>query len=235
MTVPRRFQANRGDVRVFRRSHPLGYIVRQLPLRLEALARELQCSPGASVLDYGCAELPYRHFFAESVEYLAADLPGNPHATLAINPDGTVPVPDASVDAVLSTQVLEHVEDPRLYLTECHRVLRPGGRMLLSTHGFMPYHPDPVDLWRWTSAGLREEVSRAGLDVVRFEGIMGLTATGLHFLQEGLFTRIPARLQPLFAFVMQSLVAFADRREPARSRERNALVFAVVAEKPASA
>jgi hypothetical protein len=107
--------------------------------------------------------------------------------------------------------------------------------MLLSTHGFMPYHPDPVDLWRWTSAGLREEVSRAGLDVVRFEGIMGLTATGLHFLQEGLFTRIPARLQPLFAFVMQSLVAFADRREPARSRERNALVFAVVAEKPASA
>ena len=31
---------------------------------------------------------------------------------------------------------------------------RPGGRVLLSTHGAMVYHPNPVDLWRWTGAGL---------------------------------------------------------------------------------
>ena len=34
------------------------------------------------------------------------------------------------------------------------RVTRPGGRVLLSTHGAMVYHPNPVDLWRWTRAGL---------------------------------------------------------------------------------
>ncbi len=33
-------------------------------------------------------------------------------------------------------------------------MLRPGGRVLLSTHGTMVYHPNPVDLWRWTGAGL---------------------------------------------------------------------------------
>ncbi len=60
---------------------------------------------------------------------------------------------------MLSTQVLEHVTDPRLYLAECHRVLRPGGPLLLSTHGIMVYHPDPVDYWRWTGAGLQRAVT----------------------------------------------------------------------------
>ena len=210
----------------------MAYIIRELPARLEALSRDLNCPSDGRVLDYGCADLPYRGFFADTVEYLAADLEGNPDATLVLNPDGTVPVADDSVDAVLSTQVLEHVADPALYLSECRRVLRPGGRMLLSTHGFMVYHPDPVDLWRWTSAGLREAVERAGLRVVRFEGIMGLSASGLQFFQDGFLFRIPAALRRPFAYVMQRAIALVDRHEPPESRDMNALVFALVAEKP---
>jgi SAM-dependent methyltransferase len=229
------FQPNRGDVRAPRGSHPLAYIIRELPVRLEALSRDLHCPSEGRVLDYGCADTPYRHFFPASVEYLAADLPGNPDATLVLNSDGTVPVGDASVDVVLSTQVLEHVAEPALYLTECHRVLRPGGRMLLSTHGFMVYHPDPVDLWRWTSAGLREVVERAGLNVVRFEGIMGLRASGLQLFQDGVLYRVPTRLRGAFAYAMQRAIAFVDRHEPPDSRNINALVFALVAEKPEEA
>jgi SAM-dependent methyltransferase len=231
------FERNRGDVRAPRRSHPLAYIIRELPARLEELSQDLHCPPEGRVLDYGCADTPYRHFFPATVDYLAADLTGNPNASLVLNADGTVPVPDESVDVVLSTQVLEHVADPALYLSECHRVLRPGGRMLLSTHGFMVYHPDPVDLWRWTSAGLREVVQRAGLKVVRFEGIMGLRASGLQLFQDGLLYRVPTRLRGPLAYVMQRAIAFVDRREPSDSRDVNALVFGLVAERaePASA
>jgi SAM-dependent methyltransferase len=226
------FERNRGDVRVFRRSNRLAYIIHELPRRLEDLSRDLHCPSDGRVLDYGCADMPYRRFFPPSVQYLAADLPGNLEATIMIDADGTVPVDDVSVDAVLSTQVLEHVADPALYLRECARVLRPGGRLLLSTHGFMVYHPDPVDFWRWTSAGLREEVSRAGLDVVRFEGIMGLSATGLQLFQDAIMYRVSARLHPAIAFVTQSLIALVDRGEPASTRDTNALVFGLVAEKP---
>ena len=233
MTVPQ-YQPDRGDVRVFRRSNRLAYIIRQLPARLEVLAQDLRCPADGRVLDYGCADVPYRRFFPDSVEYLAADLPGNPEATVTINPDGTLPLEDHCVDAALSTQVLEHVTDPGLYLNECARVLRPSGRLLLSTHGFMVYHPDPVDFWRWTSAGLREAVERAGLRVVRLEGIMGLGATGLQFVQDAFIYRLPRRARPVLAYIMQSAIAAVDRRESPEEREKNALVFALVAEKPIS-
>ena len=232
MAGTRTFQPDRGDVRRFRRSNRLAYIVRELPASLERLAADLHCPADGRVLDYGCADVPYRHFFPASVEYLAADLPGNPDGTVEIQPDGTVPVADGTVDVVLSTQVLEHVADPALYLRECLRVLRTGGRMLLSTHGFMVYHPDPVDLWRWTCEGLEQAVMSAGFRIVRFEGMMGLPATGLQFLQDGLLPRVPSRARPIFIATMQTMIAAVDRREPAERRDQNALVFALVAEKP---
>jgi SAM-dependent methyltransferase len=229
---PLRFASDRSNLRSVPPWHPLAYIVRELPRRLARLSADLNCPPDGKVLDYGCAESPYRRFFPPGVDYIAADLPGNPDATTAINDDGTVPVPDASVHAVVSTQVLEHVIDPELYLSECCRVLRPGGRLLLSTHGVMVYHPDPDDYWRWTCAGLRHAVDRAGLSLVRLEGIMGVTASGLQLLQDGIYLRLPKVLRPVVALLFQTLIAIVDRFEPPASRDLNALVFALIAVKP---
>jgi len=229
----RRFSENRPpDLRRTPPWHRLAYIVRRLPAELEALAGELEVGPAGRVLDFGCADLAYRRFFPAGVEYVGADLAGNPMAMLEIASDGTLTAPDASFDAVLSTQVLEHAEDPEVHLAECARVLRPGGRLLLSTHGLMIWHPDPVDLWRWTSQGLPLVVERAGLDVIRFEGIMGLTATGVQMTQDGLLARLPRRLHGALALVFQTLAALADRLDGRESRRMNALVFALVASKP---
>jgi len=225
-------QVDRGAVRRSPAWHPLAHIIRILPRWLEELAGDLDSSPGMRVLDYGCADTPYRRFFQADAEYLAADLPGNPQATLDIEPDGGVSVEDASVDVVLSTQVLEHVSDPQAYLAECTRVLRPGGQLLLSTHGIMVYHPDPDDYWRWTCAGLRRAVESAGLEVQRFEGVMGLGASGLQLFQDAVYGRLPRRLRPPFAFVLQRAIALVDRLERRESKRMNALVFGLVARRP---
>jgi len=223
---------SRGDLRGARPWHRLAYTIRALPRALEPLARRLEVGPGDRVLDYGCADAPYRDFFPAQAEYVGADLPGNPRAAVQIAPDGGLPVEDGSFDAVLSTQVLEHVEDPARHLAECRRVLRPGGRLLLSTHGLMVWHPDPVDHWRWTCTGLRKVVEDAGLEVVELEGIVGLAATGLQLLQDAIYWRAPAPLRPPVALVLQALVALADRLEPRAGKDMNAMVFAVVARRP---
>lgn len=51
----------------------------------------------------------------------------------AIDLDGGLPLPDSSVDLAYSVEVLEHLEDQFAYLREVHRVLRPGGRFVVTT------------------------------------------------------------------------------------------------------
>ena len=114
------------------------------------------------LLDVGCGEMPYRPLFEPHAgEIVGMDTWDNPRAALhgAIE---AIPAPDASFDVVLCAQVLEHVDDPARGIRELHRVTRPGGRVLLSTHGTMVYHPNPVDLWRWTGAGLERLFSANG-------------------------------------------------------------------------
>jgi SAM-dependent methyltransferase len=127
----------------------VGYAVRK-PL-LEWLTG--QPFAGARVLDVGCGDRPYEALLAGAATVVGFDVPGNPHADVHGSIDA-IPVEDASFDVVLCLQVLEHVPEPAAAVRELRRVVKPGGRVLLSTHGVYPFHPNPDDLWRWTSTGL---------------------------------------------------------------------------------
>ncbi len=52
-----------------------------------------------------------------------------------------LPVADGSVDVVVNLQVIEHLWDQEQFLGECHRVLRPGGRLLISTPNRITFSP----------------------------------------------------------------------------------------------
>lgn len=209
------------------------HIAVSLRRTITRLAGRLEVPDDGAVLDHGCADKPYRGLFPEGVRFVGADLAGNPDAELEISGDGALAAGDEEFDAVLSTQVLEHATDPATHLAESFRVLRPGGRMLLSTHGIMIYHPDPVDLWRWTAAGLRRIVEDAGFEVEHFEGMMGLAPTGLQLFQDSVYYRLSRPgARNAWARLMQSLIARADRFEGPGAARDNALVFALIARKP---
>ena len=55
----------------------------------------------------------------------------------------SIPVADGSFDAVLCTEVFEHLPDPQRALQELARVLKPGGRMMLTAPFRSLYHQDP--------------------------------------------------------------------------------------------
>ncbi len=170
------------------------------------LRREGAASTGLRVLDVGCGSKPYRPFFAGAAEYVGLDVPGNPDADV----HGFVedmPLENASFDLVLCIQVLEHVEDPAAAVRELHRVTKPGGRVLASTHGVMVYHPNPNDYWRWTHTGLGRLFATNGdwssLDVTpgagSASGLGLLLARFIHLLAKR--WRAPSVARPVIAAV----------------------------------
>jgi SAM-dependent methyltransferase len=230
-----RMRFNRDSRAWLRSSRPwdrLAYINRILPAAIEREATQLNLAPGDRVLDFGCADAHYRSIFAPGIRYVGADIAGNAAADVEVNEAGRLPLEDESFDGILSTQVLEHVANPSRYLDECFRMLRPRGRLLLSTHGIMVLHPDPIDYWRWTSDGLRHQIHESGLRVVSFEGVMGLSATGIQLFQDATWGHLPRLLRTPYALFLQTLIAICDRLQSDRSRRYNALVYLVVAEKP---
>lgn len=117
------------------------------------------------LLDVGCGQKPYNRLF-EVDEYvgLEIDTPENRVLKQADHYyDGTrFPFPDASFDGVLCNQVLEHVFEPTAFLSEIHRVLRPGGRLLLTVPFVWDEHEQPCDYARYTSFGLRHLLEGGG-------------------------------------------------------------------------
>ncbi|MGH7859514.1 MAG: class I SAM-dependent methyltransferase [Candidatus Binatia bacterium] len=186
------------------------------------------------LIDAGCGDSPYRPLLESHVgEYLACDLPGNPNAQIEFDTEGRLPLPASAADIVLSSQVLEHVPDPSVYLNELRRLLKANGLLVLSTHGTWRYHPDPTDFWRWTRPGLVKLLDQHGFQTERVEGIMGPAATALQQLQDACFLNFPRALRRPAFFVMQLLVELGDRLTSPRARELDAGTWVAVARRRA--
>lgn len=142
------------------------------------------------LFDYGCGGAPYRSLFTGVTEYVRADVTPGPNIDRLLPTNGLTDEPAGRYDAVLSTQVLEHVLDPAAYLRECARILRPSGSLLVTTHGMFEEHGCPYDFHRWTARGLELAVIAAGLEV---ESCQKLTAgvrgsiQQLHYLTAALY------------------------------------------------
>jgi SAM-dependent methyltransferase len=149
-------------------------------LILAALQRELASFRGL-VLDVGCGVKPYRSLLlappSRASAYVGVDLPGTPYATPDLQWDGvTLPKPDASVDSVLMTEVLEHCAEPGAVLKEVARVLRPGGFLFITTPFIWPIHAIPHDEYRFTPFALERLMREAGFAAPRVEATGGRDA-----------------------------------------------------------
>lgn len=83
----------------------------------------------------------------------------------------SVPLPPGSQDAVLLFNVLEHLNAHDKVLTEVHRLLRPGGRLLGTIPFLINVHPDPLDFVRFTDEALQELFVKNGFTVAAIEPI----------------------------------------------------------------
>jgi SAM-dependent methyltransferase len=129
------------------------------------VAQELP--PGSRLIDVGAGNSPYRELFGH-LAYESSDWEHSPHpgarAVDHIGPAHAIPVQDRSYDAVLCTQVLEHVPNPGEVLRELHRILRPGGRLYMTVPLAWELHELPFDFFRYTPSGLAAMLGDAGFE-----------------------------------------------------------------------
>jgi len=152
--------------------------------RRSILAFAAECAgslgAGARVLDAGAGEAPYRELFGHC-DYVTTDwtesVHSGAHGADVIASLDALPLDDASFDAVVCTQVLEHVFEPARVLAELHRVLRPGGRLWMTVPLTWPLHEEPFDFYRYTPHGLTALLDRAGFDEVHVAARNGYFAT----------------------------------------------------------
>lgn len=133
---------------------------------LDYLGAAADSIPGGSrILDVGSGFAPYRELFAAHT-YLTSDWEGTQYSPESapdyICPADDLPLDEGSLDGLVCTQVLEHLVDPRTALAEFHRVLRPGGKLWVTTPLTWYLHELPNDYYRFTSFGLAHLVSGAG-------------------------------------------------------------------------
>jgi SAM-dependent methyltransferase len=65
-----------------------------------------------------------------------------------------IPFPDDHFDAVICTEVLEHVSHFQTLVDEIYRVMRPGARAVLTVPWSARYHYVPYDFFRYTPSSL---------------------------------------------------------------------------------
>jgi SAM-dependent methyltransferase len=113
-----------------------------------------------ALLDVGCGDSPYRHLLERQYTYHGIDTFDssafgyhNPGVTYF---DGkSIPFPDGHFDAILCTEVLEHVHDYRLLVDEMYRVLKPGAIGVITVPWSARYHYIPNDYFRYTPSTLQ--------------------------------------------------------------------------------
>ncbi len=145
---------------------------------------------GGRVLDAGAGEKRFAGFFAQH-RYFGVDLAvgdsGWDYSKIDACSDlARLPFPDESFDALLNTQVLEHVPDPQAVISEFWRVLSPGGKLYLTAPQGWHEHQQPYDFFRFTQFSLGRILSQAGFREYSIEPMGGF----FHYLGQR-FTYIP--------------------------------------------
>jgi SAM-dependent methyltransferase len=155
---------------------------------------------GTLMLDVGAGCGPYRHLFTHC-QYRSHDFGKTPETIGNYTPLDyesdicDIPEQDDTFDCIVCTEVLEHVPEPIEAVREISRLLKPGGKLIVSAPQGSELHQEPYHFYGgYTPHWYQHFLNKFDIEIVSIErnrGFFGL------FAQEG--ERFSAYLRPRFA------------------------------------
>ncbi len=143
----------------------------QVDLQLGSIAKALRPAMSklkGDILDVGAGESPWREWLPRDCTYCGIDVRNADDYGMRMRQDviyfdgRTIPFPDGRFDGAICIEVLEHVEEPELFMAEIARVLKPQSTLLLTVPWSARRHHIPHDYHRFTRERLRILLERAG-------------------------------------------------------------------------
>jgi len=108
---------------------------------------------GSLILDAGAGPSPYKNKF-KHCDYESLDFTDSGETTYVSSLDKT-PIADNYYDAIICTEVLEHVPNPSAVIKELSRILVPGGKLFITVPLTWCIHQEPYDFYRYTPYSLK--------------------------------------------------------------------------------
>lgn len=184
------------------------------------------------LLDFGCGSKPYKSLFNVD-EYIGIDFEneGHPHYNEQIDVfyDGkSIPFSDNFFDSVLASEVFEHVFNLPHILQEINRVLKPGGKILITCPFVWKEHELPHDYARYTLFALKDMLHNNGFKTLVMDKsgnfiqvITQLTVLYFYDVFYSKVERIPvirSLFEFFFFFVVNLTGWFADKILPLKKQ-----------------
>lgn len=206
--------------------------------------------PRALIVDAGAGERWYRGYFFHAnyiaIDYGIGDAKWDYSKLNALCDLTDIPFKSQSVQFILCTQTLEHVQKPQSVVTEFYRVISPGGEIFCTMPFLADYHhQEPYDYFRYTKYGVESLFRTAGFREITINPLGGYYTLLVLCLQNGLrrlgrqnserlfvirgIVFIIRRALTLLLRWMNRIAWFLDRKD--ESRYRFALGFSVIAKK----
>ncbi len=138
-----------------------------------------QVPSGALILDAGAGEGPYKNLF-DHARYESADfeqVDKSYQKSTYVCDLKKIPVENDRFDFIVFNQVMEHLPEPKLVLSELYRILKPGGKMIYTGPLFYEEHEQPYDFYRYTQFGLRYLLESTGYTIDRIDWLEGYFGT----------------------------------------------------------
>lgn len=177
------------------------------------------------VLDLGAGIAKYKPILMKNAaDYIACDFKKNGNVDTICDVSNLVFAPE-SFDTVISTQVFEHVDNPFIVAGEIKKVLKTGGKAIITAPFMFPFHADPKDNFRFSREGLEEIFKSAGFKIIDsgiYGGFFMVISEMIHFSWFNPYERKSDWLM----IIIEKIAKFFDKIIPSKIIYANAFVVA---------
>ena len=164
-----------------------------------------------AILDLGCGKQPYRQLYeTQCKRVITGDLRKNKNISVLLEAE-KLPFIDESIDLVLLTEVVEHMNNPQEALKEIVRVLGMNGFLIITWPLFYPIHDFPKDFYRFTEFGMRNTLNDCGFKLVMMKR-RGALLSVLQTIFGQCMSDVTETIRriPLFGFLLRPLAWLMD-------------------------